>query len=287
MNNQYNIASNISALFKIIGIIVGLFVLSIVVSQIIHLKENYYNLLDSDLKHLYWNIGSSIVGLICSIGLYFRKKWAWIGLSFFFSLEILKNLLISPGFTYVFEYIIAYSMIGIPLIILQLPGIRHSFKFSLLNLIILLCSALFFVLLQKNIKASPVQNISSFYIYHYNDQIYYEDTTFTGGLFEKDKQGNIIFEGSVINGYKSGKWISYSENGLKWREEIFNEGYCEGLYLEWFPNYDKLKLEGKYVAGKKHGIWREYDFDTYYVKISTYKFGEALSHEYINLEEDQ
>tara|TARA_B110000008_G_C16640503_1_gene432440 strand:- start:42 stop:389 length:348 start_codon:yes stop_codon:yes gene_type:complete len=53
---------------------------------------------------------------------------------------------------------------------------------------------------------------------------------------------------------KTGKWISYYENGQKWKVENFKDGNLNGEFLAWYENGRKLS-SGNYLDGMKEGDW--------------------------------
>ena len=72
-----------------------------------------------------------------------------------------------------------------------------------------------------------------------------------------DENGNVLIEGSYVNGQRDGLWRFYSGGKLSY------EGcYVRGSYIgkwRWWHENGKLQSEGNYVDGELDGLWRNWD----------------------------
>ena len=98
---------------------------------------------------------------------------------------------------------------------------------------------------------------------HYDDlvvrnDLYYKKFTnvpFTGELFDREH----LF-GSIVNGKKEGKWVSYHENGQLSYQEIYkngkllsNESYYTNGEVRYFNNYKNGKQHGNLIYSDRYG----------------------------------
>ena len=71
--------------------------------------------------------------------------------------------------------------------------------------------------------------------------------------------GNLKIEGYYNeNGEKTGKWVSYFENGKKNSEANFSKGISHGYSMVWYPN-GSVRYFGDYNKGEKVRKWVFYD----------------------------
>lgn len=92
--------------------------------------------------------------------------------------------------------------------------------------------------------------------------VYYKkgtNTPFTGILYGKYDNGNLMTTQEYVNGVGNGKWTDYDPLGNK---------VCEGTYLnnkvegpvKFFYEDGSLKSEGQYLDWKRPiGLWKYYD----------------------------
>ena len=70
--------------------------------------------------------------------------------------------------------------------------------------------------------------------------------------------GNIIERGNYFDGQKHGKWINWTEDGIKTGEVRFNYGQRDGKWQIWDEN-GTLRYVMFYQVGEKAGNWKSYD----------------------------
>ena len=72
-----------------------------------------------------------------------------------------------------------------------------------------------------------------------------------GYLYEYDLEGNIITQGEYIDGYQEGNWIvNYGD----YREEgKYSGGLKNGIWKQYYTNYEVLAFEGAYAVGTPEG----------------------------------
>ncbi len=104
-------------------------------------------------------------------------------------------------------------------------------------------------------------------------------TSYTDG--ELDGQytftlGDYMETGQYDMGRRQGVWKSYymPEKRLMCIDH-YEDGYREGKHKCYWPN-KKLKEQGRYISGKKNGIWYYYNDKGYLIYTITYNFGEAV-----------
>lgn len=82
--------------------------------------------------------------------------------------------------------------------------------------------------------------------------------------------GRIKIEGNYDSDQKrSGLWISYYENGLKWSETVYSAGNKNGHSITFYPN-GKIRYVGEYTNDDKSGEWKFYDEAGNVVKTENY-----------------
>ncbi len=109
---------------------------------------------------------------------------------------------------------------------------------------------------------------------------YYSDAACTehdGPYTAFNKQNKVSRKGRYVSNKKTGVWLSYTEEGRVVDSAYYKDGFIYGLSLSWHNNgsiHDSLFFEdngngtcssywpdgnpkgsGKFVSGKKHGIW--------------------------------
>lgn len=70
------------------------------------------------------------------------------------------------------------------------------------------------------------------------------------------ESGELMQEGSFLEGVKDGEWKEWYKGGRQKKNEIWKKGYQEGRY-ELYSNKSDLLLIGAYKKGKKTGVWKE------------------------------
>lgn len=78
--------------------------------------------------------------------------------------------------------------------------------------------------------------------------------------YKKDANGNILEEGLLINGLKTGTWVTYHP-GTNFPATLisFEGGLYNGVYLE-FNERGQMQLRAGYRNNKLHGPWGKYSF---------------------------
>ena len=111
------------------------------------------------------------------------------------------------------------------------------------------------------------------------------------------ENGKKKWEGHILNGQKMGEWVFYFDNGQKEREGIYKDGKpygewvsywrsgqvkSEGNYIvhsgkavqhgEWtyYHKNGAQQAQGRYQAGKKVGLW--YEYNTLGIEIKKTKY---------------
>lgn len=109
---------------------------------------------------------------------------------------------------------------------------------------------------------------------------YYSDaacTQFDGPYTAFNKENKVIQKGRYLNNKKTGVWLGYADDGKMNDSAFYKDGFIYGLSLTWHSNgtvHDSLvfgengngacrsywsdgnaKASGKYVNGKKDGLW--------------------------------
>lgn len=82
--------------------------------------------------------------------------------------------------------------------------------------------------------------------------------------------GALKIEGdNDINGKRSGLWVSYYENGIKWSETYYRKGLKDGHSLTFYPN-GQVRFIGEYKEDVKTGDWVFNNEDGQYSFTETY-----------------
>lgn len=92
------------------------------------------------------------------------------------------------------------------------------------------------------------------------DSISVDEQITQPGLFQEyHPNGALKMEGKHDeNGLRTGLWISYYENGIKWSESYYIKGKKSGHSLSFFPN-GAVRYVGEYLDDQKVGTWKFYD----------------------------
>jgi|SRR6218665_87260 len=77
-------------------------------------------------------------------------------------------------------------------------------------------------------------------------------------------------EGQYVDGFRSGSWIFYAQDGQVRSRVEFQAGNYHGRREEYFPN-GKLHTVESYVNGKLDGLVKEFSSDGRLVKQSEYR----------------
>lgn len=90
---------------------------------------------------------------------------------------------------------------------------------------------------------------------------------------QKSADGNIIEEGQILNGNKTGTWVTYyPDKPYPKTIMTYTNGMANGPYFE-FNNRGQLELKAFYKSNKLDGYWGQYSFGRV-AKEATYKDGE-------------
>lgn len=134
---------------------------------------------------------------------------------------------------------------------------------------------------------------------------YYKLGMEEGTSIEYDEEGNIIAQGSYIEGlkedkwrynfyfhteegiyknnYKEGKWFYYYNNGNKYFEGEFSQGLENGKHIYYHKN-GKLKEVQYYIFGRKTKNWEFYDYYGTLLKILTFDDNKLVKIDGISVE---
>tara|TARA_R110002072_G_scaffold160767_3_gene312172 strand:+ start:781 stop:1170 length:390 start_codon:yes stop_codon:yes gene_type:complete len=92
--------------------------------------------------------------------------------------------------------------------------------------------------------------------------VYYKkgtSTPFTGILYGKYDNGNLMTTQEYVNGVGNGKWADYDPLGNKVCEGTYENNKVEGP-VKFFYEDGSLKSAGQYLDWKKPiGLWKYYD----------------------------
>lgn len=87
---------------------------------------------------------------------------------------------------------------------------------------------------------------------------------------EYHPNGQIKIEGQYdMNKQRTGLWISYYDNGIKWSESFYVDGKKEGHSITFFPN-GSPRYVGEYKDDKQTGLWTFYDEEGNVIKEEEY-----------------
>ena len=70
--------------------------------------------------------------------------------------------------------------------------------------------------------------------------------------------GQVKMDGWMMNDKRVGLWIAYYENGVRWSENEFRDGFKEGKSVTYYPN-GIMRYRGHYIEDIKAGTWQFYD----------------------------
>ena len=92
--------------------------------------------------------------------------------------------------------------------------------------------------------------------------IYYKKGTkvpFTGTLYGRYSNGNLMTTQEYVNGIGNGKWVDYDPLGNKVCEGTYKNNKVEGPVTFFYEN-GSIKSKGFYLHWKRPiGIWKYYD----------------------------
>ena len=88
--------------------------------------------------------------------------------------------------------------------------------------------------------------------------------------FEYYESGQVRMTGlSIEPDLRSGKWMSYFQDGTPWSEHHYVDGVKEGVYLVWWPNGER-RIQGQFVKGQETGKWMFFDESGNVLKEETF-----------------
>ena len=70
--------------------------------------------------------------------------------------------------------------------------------------------------------------------------------------------GQVKMDGWMMNDKRVGLWIAYYENGVRWSENEYRDGFKEGKSVSYYPN-GIMRYRGHYIEDMKAGTWKFYD----------------------------
>lgn len=77
-------------------------------------------------------------------------------------------------------------------------------------------------------------------------------------VVEYHDNGMIKIRGKELNGKRVGKWESFYDNGYKWSENHYKDGYRDGPTVAYFKN-GMMRYDGRYYNDERAGMWQFYD----------------------------
>ena len=77
-------------------------------------------------------------------------------------------------------------------------------------------------------------------------------------VIEKYPNDVIKIIGQEQGGKRVGKWQSFYENGYKWSESTYKNGFREGPFTVYYRN-GMLRYDGYYYNDERSGLWQFYD----------------------------
>lgn len=98
----------------------------------------------------------------------------------------------------------------------------------------------------------------------------HENSISPGEFVEYHPNGNIKMKGRYdSNKKRTGLWISYYDNNVKWSESYYVDGKRDGHSLTFFPN-GGVRYRGEYKMEQKIGTWTFYNESGEVVKEEKY-----------------
>lgn len=84
------------------------------------------------------------------------------------------------------------------------------------------------------------------------------DSEYTGDYIDKYPSGIIKFKGFFRFGQRHGDWFSFYPTGIKWSELTFDNGIKSGKNVSYYQN-GKIRYEGYYKGDIQDSLWTYYD----------------------------
>lgn len=75
----------------------------------------------------------------------------------------------------------------------------------------------------------------------------------------KDANGQVVFEGYVLDNKRTGEWLEYNTEGDIVLIENYVDGLREGISLKLTPR-GQIDMRARYHRGLLHGPWKQYKF---------------------------
>lgn len=94
-------------------------------------------------------------------------------------------------------------------------------------------------------------------------------------LMERNQDGTLIEEYTIVNGKKNGQGWVYYPDGIVKVESNYKNGEQHGI-TRWFYRNGNVYEYARYKAGKRHGIMRRFDEKGSLVAEIPYKHGELV-----------
>ena len=242
----------------------------------------------------------------CSIAAFKRKYWSWIGMTSFLLYALDESILdfytLGIG-DYPLMAVIVVSIITFGLIIFLLSkDVVDYFHVSTVHKIIaVILPILVYIVLNRDPNPNT-ERINFHYVDIIGEDVYFNDSLYTGEVFYHLPNGNMDFAGHVINGKVEGEWIHFHDNGeirntvsyvngqaqgkdlsyfsdgvLK-EEKHYQNGKLNGVYKLWLDK-DQLEKSGTFKDHKKHGEWRLYEPEM--IKLERYHMDSLIEVEYL------
>ena len=93
---------------------------------------------------------------------------------------------------------------------------------------------------------------------NYSSFFFFNLKVYNGPAYTLHKNGKKKEEGKLKNGFQSGLWTAWDDEGNKWFSGAYEHGKEHGKWVGWHPNGNK-KYEGIYENGFQAGKWTYYN----------------------------
>lgn len=108
----------------------------------------------------------------------------------------------------------------------------------------------------------------------------HQEETFKDGILMKISaftsiSGEILDAGSLVNG--DGRRVMYDGEGNRLEKGRYANGLRTGTWFTYFPQTTLVASSGTYVAGKKRGTWKQFDFQGQLVSEQVFEGGPSHS----------
>ena len=124
----------------------------------------------------------------------------------------------------------------------------------------------FLLLLMAGCSSDPVNMDEVLYerggLYITNDNFhsffYFNQKVYSGPAYSLHRNGEKKEAGAIKNGFQTGMWNAWDEDGNKWFSGSYQHGREHGKWIGYHVNGEK-KYEGDYENGLQAGKWTYYN----------------------------